>query len=171
VPLGCVLLIVASAGLEITGLGLLAMDLWRVQRRRLGTPRWMQRLRARWRRLLGRQQTVTGAAASVLATVHGSARARVRRGPGETLETRIAVLEANLDELDRDTSARFTDMEQRLTAAHQRVDEIRGYVDQLRRDQEEAEREELQRSIPWQWVGTGLFALGALLGMWANLAC
>jgi hypothetical protein len=172
VCLGCVLLIVASAGLEILGLGLVALELWRVQRRKLGTPRWVLRVRALWQRLWRRGRTV-----DVKATLHGSIdvegalRLRVKRGPGDTLESRVAALEANLDELDRETQESFKTVDARLGNTERAVDESRQALQQLRIDQEEAEREELRRSIPWQWLGTGLFAIGALLGMWANLAC
>ena len=83
----------------------------------------------------------------------------------------MAALEANLDELDRETQESFKTVDARLGNTERGVDESRRALHQLRTDQEEAEREELRRSIPWQWLGTGLFAVGALLGMWANLAC
>jgi hypothetical protein len=170
--LGCVLLIVASAGLEIIGLGLLAMDLWRVQRRELGTPEWMQRLRGLWDRLRRRPQPVHLKGLDAALSTEAAVRLRVKRGAADaTVESRLAALEANLAELDQATEHRFADMEERLTAAHQRADEVRAYIDEIRRDQEDARREDLRASIPRQWRGTLLFAIGALLGMWANLAC
>ena len=83
----------------------------------------------------------------------------------------MAALEANLTAVDQETAERFSDMEQRLTTAHHRVDEVRGYVDQLRREQDEARHEELRQTMPWQWVGTGLFAAETLLAMWSDLNC
>jgi hypothetical protein len=58
-----------------------------------------------------------------------------------------------------------------LGNAERRADELRVAMEQMRREQKDAEREELRRTVPLQWVGAGLFAAGALLGMWANLAC
>jgi hypothetical protein len=101
----------------------------------------------------------------------GAVGVRVTRGPGETLDSRVAALEANLAELDRVTEGRFGEMNERLTTAEQRAAEVRAYIDEMRQAQEEARREELRGSMPWQWMGTGLFAVGALLGMWTNLAC
>jgi hypothetical protein len=172
VSLGCVLLSVGSALLQIVGLGLVARDLWRVQRQTFGTPLWFQRLRGRVLRLLGRQRGRMVEVSGTVAAGSGvSVRATVRRGPGQTLEERVAALEANLTAVDQETAERFSDMEQRLTTAHHRVDEVRGYVDQLRREQDEARHEELRQTMPWQWVGTGLFAAGTLLAMWSDLNC
>lgn len=167
---GCVAIIVPSAVLEILGLSLVAVDLWRLQLRELGTPQWVRRLQAVARRLLGRPPRTVALGASLKSAAHISAAMRVRRAPGTTVDERLASLEANLESLHADTSDRFADMEQRLTAVHERVDEARAHVEALRRQQQEARREELRKSMPLQWLGTALFAAGALLEMWVNFS-
>ena len=170
---GCVLLIVGSAALQIVGLGLVARDLWRVQHQTFGTPAWVQRLRGRLRQLLGRQRTHTAQVSLGSAVeVDSALRLRVRRGASDdTLDARVRALEANLAELEKDTDARFAELDHHLAEAHRRADEVRAHVDQLHRELEAARREELRETLPWQWIGTGLFAVGALLAMWSDLAC
>jgi hypothetical protein len=172
VSLGCVLLIVGSALLQIVGLFLVARDLWRVQHRELGTPRWVQAAQARWRRLLRRPGKVHSVSGHVAVSTEAAGRLSVRRAAATpTVEARLAALEANLAELEKDTESRFADVEQRLTEANRRADEARAHADRLRQELEQARRDELRQTMPWQWIGTGLFALGALLAMCGSLAC
>jgi hypothetical protein len=171
--LGCVLLIVGSATLQVTGLGLVAWELWRVQHQELGPPRWMQWVRVRWRLLRGRPPEVHARGLSSLFSIESAVRGKVRKGaPADaTLEQRVIALESNLAAMDTETEKRLAELDQRLTKAHQRADEAHAYADQLRQQHAQERREELRQTMPWQWVGTGLFAVGALLAMWASLAC
>jgi hypothetical protein len=173
VSISCVLLIVGSVALQIVGLGLVARDLWRVQHRELGSPRWWLALRARWRRLLGRPPTVHEVSVGLAGTAEVAGRLRIHRGtgPDATLEARVVALEANVKEMDEYLQTRLVEIDQQLDKVRESADEVRAYVDQLRQEQDQARREELRETLPWQWIGTGLFAIGALLAMWSDLAC
>jgi hypothetical protein len=54
--MGCVVLIVLGVVFEVIGLGLVAWQLWRVQRREFGMPVWWTTLRRRVLRLTRRSR-------------------------------------------------------------------------------------------------------------------
>jgi hypothetical protein len=169
---GCVLLIVGSALLQIVGLGLVARDLWRIQHQTFGVPVWMRRVRVGVLRLLGRStaQTVElKGAMSASFSMRG--RGTVRRPPGNTMEERVAALEANFGHLERDMQGYVAELREQAREAEARVTELRVHMDQLEHEREQARHRDLRETLPWQWIGTGLFAVGALLAMWGSLAC
>jgi hypothetical protein len=169
----CVILIIASAALEILGLGLVAWELWREQQRYLGGFAWFNRLLDGWLRRLGRSQTVeVGGAAAAADTAGGAELAMATRfGTRDTLDTRVEALEANLRALEDEQADRWSKADERFTAVHVRIDEVRTDLDTQIREEEHERKEVMRESMRLQWVGSGLFALGALLGMWVNFAC
>jgi hypothetical protein len=169
----CVTLIIASAALEIIGLGLVAWELWREQQRYLGGFAWFNRLLDGWLRRLGRSQTVeVGGAAATADTAGGADLATVTRfGPRDTLDTRVEALEARLRALEAEQADRWSEADERISAVHVRIDEARADLDTQIRHEEQERKEVMRESMRLQWVGSGLFAVGALLGMWVNFSC
>jgi hypothetical protein len=169
----CVMLIIASAALEILGLGLVAWELWREQQRYLGGFAWFNRLLDGWLRRLGRSQTVdVGGAAATTDNAVGAELAMFRRfGRRDTLDQRVEALEANLRALEDEQAERWSKAGERFAAVHVRIDEVRTDLDTQIRQEEHERKEVMRESIRLQWVGSGLFALGALLGMWVNFGC
>lgn len=81
---------------EVVGLGLVAVELTRVQRRDLGTPRWLQRVQNAARRLTGRPavRRVVGLDSAV--EVDSAVGLGIWRGASvPDVEHRLAALEAN----------------------------------------------------------------------------
>ncbi len=166
----CVILIIASAALEILGLGLVAWELWREQQRYFGGYAWFNRLLSGWLRRLERSRPVEhGEAAATADAADLASAARFR--PRDTLDTRVATLEANLQALEDQQSDRWSKADERFTAVHDRIDEVRTDLDSQIRQEERERKEVMRESMRLQWVGSGLFALGALLGMWVNFTC
>ena len=161
----CVILIIASAALEILGLGLVAWELWREQQRYLGGFVWFNRLLDGWLHRLGRSQTVdVGGATATTDTAVGAELAM-------TLDQRVEALEANLRALEDEQADRWSKADERFTAVHVRIDEVRTDLDTQIRQEEHERKEVMRESMRLQWIGSGLFALGALLGMWVNFGC
>jgi hypothetical protein len=77
--MGCAFLIVLGVAFEVTGLGLVAWQLWRVQRREFGMPAWMLQARARLQPLMGRTTTHH---VELEALVHGRAMGNVSSALG-----------------------------------------------------------------------------------------
>jgi hypothetical protein len=169
----CVILIIASAALEILGLGLVAWELWREQQRYLGGFAWFNRLLDGWLRRLGRSQaTEVGGAATGADTAAGADLAMVTRfSPRDALDQRVEALEASLRALEDEQADRWSKADALFTAVHVRIDEVRTDLDTEIKQEEHERKEVMRESIRLQWVGSGLFALGALLGMWVNFAC
>jgi hypothetical protein len=169
----CVVLIVLGVLFEVTGLGLLAWQLWRVQRREFGMPAWWTALRRRVLRLKRRSQTwqsefgrETGDTAST--AEHSGVERRVA---GDTLEERVEGLEANLVALERGTQTRFQQQAQRQDQLEVSIRESRAELQRQQEKREGEQRERLRESMTLQWWGTGLFFIGAVLAGVANGVC
>lgn len=155
-------------GFEVVGLGLVAWELTRVQQRELGTPRWVRRLQARVRRLLGRPGVAHRVRLGEAVSIEDALGGRVWRGGGETVEQRLTALEADVETLRKQADERHADLEQRLTTQAQRMDALRADLERQHTEREAERREQLRESITLQWWGTGLFVIGAVLSGLAN---
>jgi hypothetical protein len=171
--MGCVVLIVLGVAFEVVGLGLVAWQLWRVQRREFGMPAWWAQASGRLRRLVGRSEARGSASVSLAAElgVAGRLTTRVRRGPGETMESRLAALEANFASLDQETDARFEEQAQRQARLREMVSETQTELERQQQERESEQRERLREAMTMQWWGTGLFFIGAVLAGVANGVC
>jgi hypothetical protein len=168
----CWALIVASVLFEVGGLGLVAWQLGRVQRREFGTPAWLARVQATWRRLTGRSVSHTVSVSGVAhARAIGSGSVSVRRGPGETIESRLTALEANLAALDSETGERFQQHSERQDRLQAMITEAQSELQRQQDEREGERREQLRESLAYQWIGTGLFFIGAVLAGVANGVC
>jgi len=169
----CVVLIVLGVLFEVTGLGLVAWQLWRVQRREFGMPGWWGRAQRRLRRLTRRSErwgssyAVGGGDAATVAE-HSAVE---RIGAGDTVELRLDALEANLAALERETQARFERQAKRQDRLQASIREARTELQRQHDERESERREELRESMTLQWWGTGLFFLGAVLAGVANGVC
>jgi hypothetical protein len=170
--MGCVVLIVLSILFEVLGLGTVAWQLGRVQRREFGTDS-LASVQSMWRALRGGRfvsRSVTLRAAGGRATARGGI-ARAGAGRGTTVESRLDALERNQAALDEEIDARFRQQDDRRAALQQ---SIRAMEAQLRREQDAREDERLTRlreSVAYQWIGTVLFFVGAVLAGVANGVC
>jgi hypothetical protein len=168
-----VILIVASVAFEVCGLGLVAWQLGRVRRREFGTPAWITRLRGRWQRLRGRKsdpQTVSGTGAGEVGTVLGGS-VRMHAAPGAPIEQRLGALERNFAALDKDTTERFRQHDERHGQLQQRIDSLDAELRGEQAERERERREQLRESMAFQWWGTGLFFIGAVMAGAANGVC
>ena len=143
----------ASVVFEVGGLGTLAWQLGRVQRREFGAPAWMLRVRGCWRRLTGQLTSVSSSLDiryTVESSTAGEVSVRKRTGSDATLESRIAALEANQFAIDEETAARFERVDRGQNQLQRHVDalgeELRGQHDQ----REQERREQLRESMALQ---------------------
>jgi hypothetical protein len=138
---------------EVVGLGLVAVELTRVQRRDLGTPQWLQRVGGWWRRIT-RQGGRTGA---VVTPHHTSAKVSAHWPPlqsgGVTLEHRVKELEANVDLLRDQGDHRYSELKQRLEEQGKRVDGLGADLDRQHAEREDERREQLRESVTPPVVG------------------
>jgi hypothetical protein len=169
----CVVLIVLGVLFEVTGLALVAWQLWRVQRREFGMPMWVGKAHARLRRILRRKGSTAVVTPSTLE--HGRALGGVvvmgRQPPGDSVESRLHALEQNFAALDRETQARFQRHEQEQGDLRRKVTETRAELERQQQEREGERREELRETMTLQWWGTGLFFVGAVLAGVANGVC
>jgi hypothetical protein len=171
--MGCVVLIVLGVLFEVTGLGLVAWQLWRVQRREFGMPAWVVKARARLQRLLRRRAPAVVLGPSTLEhdRAIGGVVVMGRKPPGETVESRLDALEENFAALDRVTQARFERQEKEQGDLRRIVTETRAELERQQEERENEQREQLHESMTLQWWGTGLFFVGAVLAGVANAVC
>jgi hypothetical protein len=170
--MGCVVLIVLGVLFEVTGLGLVAWQLWRVQRREFGTPAWVLRAGARLRRLTGRSRPqVVSIEPAGEVNIAGELATKVRRAPGETVDSRLAALEANLAALEQETQTRFERHERQQDKLQQRISDAQAELQRQQQERDGERREQLRESMTLQWWGTGLFFIGAVLAGIANGVC
>jgi len=167
--MGCAGLTIAGGVLEIAGFALVAYELARIQRREFGEPEFLQRLRARLRRLLRRSATHT-AEASVAISGGGTVRAEgiARRGSGETLDERVEALEENLGRLESEIDRREARLAKEIEEVRQSLSEMRAELDQERRAKEDERKASLRVSVTLQAWGTALFVVGAILSILGN---
>jgi hypothetical protein len=170
--MGCVVLIVLGVLFEVTGLGLVAWQLWRVQRREFGMPAWLVPVRSWWRRLRGLPVTHPVEASLTLPWESNmGATESVRRGPGETVDARLDALEHNVAALDRETSERFGQHQRQLRDLRRSVGVVKAELRRQQQERESEQRGQLRESMTLQWWGTGLFLIGAVLAGVANGVC
>jgi hypothetical protein len=164
--MGCVVLIVVGVLFEVTGLALVAWQLWRVQRREFGLPDW-------WRRLRGVRRVSSefslGWAVEADAALPGAVRERA--APDASVEPRLSALEHNVDALDRETRARFERQEKRLDWLQSALKRQRAELQRKQEQREGEQRDQLREAMTLQWWGTGLFFVGAVLAGTANGVC
>jgi len=168
---GCGFLNWASVALEVFGLVLVAWQLTRIQRRELGTPSWVLRFLAWWPPWK-RSRSVEIAVPAATARAEGSpVTLRWGEAPDDTLDSRVDVLERQVAALDRAAVERDAAVNQRVSAMSTRVDQLRADVDREMARRDEEHREQLREDVTLQWVGTGLFFLGAVLNGVFNSTC
>lgn len=97
-----------------------------------------------------------------------SVRARVRRSPGETLDERVAALEANLGHLTGELDERTQEADQNFRKIEQGQRELRADLDRTQRERDEQRKGFLRGSIKLQVWATGLFILGVALSVAGN---
>ncbi len=167
--MGCTGLTIAGGVLEVTGFGLVACELARVQHREFGAPRFVSKLRAQARRLLRRSVTHTAEGSGTI-TATGSLHAQgiARQGSGDTLDERVAALEANLGTFEREVDERHRDVEGRVADVRSGLDELQAELAQDRREAEDERRDTLRASVAVQAWGTFLFVVGAVLSVVGN---
>jgi hypothetical protein len=167
--MGCVVLIVLGVLFEVVGLGLVAWQLWRVQRREFGMPAWVLRARARLQRLTGRSkpQFFSIEPAEELG-VADELTIRLRREPGVTVDSRLDALETNLGRLEQEMQTRFERHKRRQDNLQERIDEAQAELQRQQEEREGEQREQLRESMTLQWWGTGVFFIGAVLAGVAN---
>jgi hypothetical protein len=169
---GCLWLTILGGCFEITGLGLVAWEITRIQREEFGTPRWMRRIEKRWRVLWLRLRGRSGGMALPLSVSRGRARATgditvsSQQSPLEpTLEERVTVLEETTKRMERGAEERSERLGSRIDKAERRIGEVQAV---LKREQEARERrrqESLRTAITVQSIGTVLFTIGVFLAV------
>jgi hypothetical protein len=158
---------------EVAGLGTVAWQLGRVQRREFGTPAWIIRVRQWWRRLRGAQPLSQHVNLRWASESDKAMPPSVRKSaaPNAPIEQRLSALEHNVAALDEETGRQFRARDERQGQLQKQINslgaELRGQHDERERER----REQLRESMAWQWIGTGLFLLGAILAGVANGAC
>jgi hypothetical protein len=173
----CIWLSILGGVLEITGFLLVAVELFRTQRREFGTPTPIRlfrqardRVRIRIRRLLGRTKTHLGSGTlTAKVNLTASAKAQLRRGWGKTLEDHVSALEKNLAELDREVEEHRAELDQAIKGVSDDLKAMRVDLEQQWKEREDDQREFLRTSVTLQWWGIGLFVLGTAISAVANV--
>lgn len=171
--MGCAGLVIAGGVFEVAGFALIAYELARVQRREFGEPEFLEWLRGWPRRIFPRHRTHTAEASASLSGV-GTLRAEgvARRGPGKTLDERVAALEENFRRLEDETGQRQRRLAGEVEEVRRKLDQTRDELEQERREKEEERKAALRASVTLQATGTGLFVLGAILSvLGSTLTC
>jgi len=159
----CVVLIVASVLFEVGGLFLVALHLWRVQRRELGMPAWWLDLG----RLVKVTRQAEAESVSIEAAGELAGETSAVRGAGESADSRVDALEANLAALEQEVQTRAQQQDRMQAVIEEAQAELQRHLD----ESEDHQRERLRESTTTQWEGTALFFVGAVLAGIANGVC
>lgn len=169
-------LTVLGGTLEILGFAIVATELVRAQRRELGTAGPFQflvvagqRLRRGIRRLLGKTEVHEGSAhlnGKATITARGSARSDTQ---SKEVADRLRVLEENFARLDEEVDQHRQELDEKIdkTSGH-----LEAQIVALRASLEQKEQEENEAfatSASLQWAGIGVFILGVIASVTANL--
>jgi hypothetical protein len=101
----------------------------------------------------------------------GGVSTRIQPGADATLEQRVGALEHNLQQLDAQAARQTDEQNERHAKLAGRVSKMDRELREQQGERERERREQLRESIAWQWMGTGLFLIGAILAGVANGAC
>jgi hypothetical protein len=169
---GCVGLTIAGGVLEIGGFALVAYKLVQIQSRELGEPRFLRRLRARLRRILGHRDAMKVPMGTATSTERAMP-LRVRHSAvDEKLDSRVSALEQNFRHLEEEFLRGQKDLAGSLSDLRTRFSQMRAEFDEERRERDERRKEELRGSVALEACGTALFVLGAILSVLGNtLTC
>jgi len=173
----CLALNIAGIALEATGFLIVAVELFRTQRRETGNPKIVQTfidrgrwVRGKWRRLLGKAKTVeVGTAIESNIAVGDSVRGIVRTGRGKTLEDHLAALEKNFTRLDKEVEEQRTELAKEIDELRTELLGTHREIEDAQKRREEEEREFRRTSHALQWTGIGLFVLGISFSGVANI--
>jgi predicted RNase H-like nuclease (RuvC/YqgF family) len=150
------------------GFVVVAWELARVQRREFGAPKAWRKLRAWVRRRFGAPD-----AAELGATVAGrgtaSAELTARYRIEGSMEDRVEALAKNLERLEKEVTQERRKLRGEIREVRQKLDELRAQVERERPQIEEERKEALKSSLAFQWTGTGLFVVGAVLTTIGNV--
>lgn len=165
--MSCTALNIAGGILEVSGFIVVAWELARVQRREFGAPKVWRSLRAWVRRLLGWSRAIEVSLEPVRETdtLLGPS---VRHRPGDSIEERVSALEQSLRHLEDEVSGHRKSLEAQIRKVREELNGLRTQVEQERQQAEEERKEALKSSLAFQWIGTGLFVIGAVLTIIGN---
>lgn len=163
--------------MEIAGFALVAYELFRTQRRELGDPWLLARLKASKDRIVAvvrkvfRRTKVHEMSANLTGTIKltGTLTASRRRGRGQTLEDHVAALEENFAELEKEVEGHRAELDRAIEEVHDELRETRDELKLERREREEEENELLRASVTLQWWGISLFVAGVITSVAANV--
>jgi hypothetical protein len=177
----CAWLTILGGLLEISGLGLVAREITRLQRQEFGQPVWLSntiewtrrdlgRLRAIFRGLLRRQpEPITPQPANLRGTSSASSSASgtltVGAPASPTTEQRLTRLEGAVSKLTDRVQGVAREMDQQRRATQAELGDIRTDVVQLEKSIAAERRKAARREIRVQTVGTVLFVSGVLLSV------
>ena len=150
------------------GFVVVAWELARVQRREFGAPKAWRKLRAWVHRRFGVSKAAEmGTAITGRGTV--SAELTARYSIDGSMEDRVEALEKNLERLEQEVTQKRRKFRGEIREVRQKLDELREQVEQERQQAEEERTEALKSSLAFQWTGTGLFVIGAVLTTVGNI--
>ncbi|HEY5709352.1 MAG TPA: hypothetical protein VIS51_08145 [Solirubrobacterales bacterium] len=166
--MSCTALNIVGGSLEVLGFFVVAWELARVQRREFGAPKAWTKLRVWVRQRFGVSETVEmGAAIAGGGTVSAELTARYRIEG--SMEDRVEALEKNLERLEKEVTQERRKLRGEIREVRQKLDELGAQVGQERQQAEEERKEALKSSLAFQWTGTGLFVVGAVLTTIGNI--
>lgn len=114
--MGGTTLIISGGILQIVGFALIAGDLYLIQRDEFGTPAIIGRFR---RLFTGPQAIVLNLSDTiVVADAALTARGKIRKGPGESLVSRVEALEVNFGHLDSEVEQVYKVIKDEVGKAH-----------------------------------------------------
>ena len=150
------------------GFVVVAWELARVQRREFGAPKAWRKLRAWVRRRFGVSEAIEmGGAATGRGTVSAELTARYRIEG--SMDDRVEALEKNLERLENEVTQERRKLRTEIREVRQKLDELHARVEQERQQADEERKEVLKSSLAFQWTGTGLFVVGAILTTIGNV--
>jgi hypothetical protein len=164
---GCLALTILGGVFEVTGLGLIAWEITRLQRQEFGLPSWWLKLEGRLRRLLRseRSSTVYLRGMDAAATSDAALELTVTSGPAVSLEDKVQRLEEVAEDLQRKLEGVTARFEREVAGVQKRLGKVEAERHRERQEQERTRKEAIRRQITVQAVGTVLFIIGAVLSV------
>jgi len=163
---------------EIAGFLFVSIDLYRLQRNEFG-PLWFERALVACRRTISRmwrkltRQTPTthyGSASLGLSKSGGTAKATLRLATGaKSLEDRVAGLEANLGELDKEVEEQRLEVKQEIRHLQTKLERALTDLQGKQQQSEAEERARRRQSLKFQWAGIPLFLFGVIFSVAGNI--
>ncbi|MCA1703537.1 MAG: hypothetical protein LC808_09875 [Actinobacteria bacterium] len=166
--MGCLGFTIVGGVLEVIGLVFVAIEIGRIQRREFGAPRMLMRLRGWLRRRRGKQAVHHIRSTTDTARATDAASVSVHRAEATTLEGRLARLETQHDDLEREFNVSKDRLSKEIGDVRREAADVRANLDRELAAREESQRSFLRGTVTFQSIGTVFFLVGVVFSVLGN---